>query len=212
VILAGDRELAFNASYIELWRKKLIRPVGAGPAQIQPARSWGSHASRLVEVIRKGHYDVKLNAEEFDRIVTWVDINAPYYPSYASAHPGNLAGRSPLDDRQLKRLEELTGVPLRKQADHGRGLGPQVAFDRPELSPCLAKFADRNAPDYKEALALIAAGRDEYKRRPEPDAPGFAACEEDRRRDEKYVRLREAELRNRAALREGRKVYDEVGR
>ncbi len=208
VILAGDRELAFNASYIELWRKQLIRPVGAGPAQVQPARSWGSHASRRVEVIRKGHYDVRLGAEDVDRIVTWIDINAPYYPSYASAHPGNLAGRAPLDGRQLKRLEALTGAPLSKLADHKRRLGPQIAFDRPERSPCLAGLAERDAPAYREALVLIAAGRDELRERPEPDAPGFEACEDDRRRDAKYARLLDAEMQRREALREGRKVYD----
>ena len=53
-----------------------------------------------------------LSPEEFDRIVTWIDLNAPYYPSYASAYPDNLAGRSPLDDAQLARLEQLTGCPV----------------------------------------------------------------------------------------------------
>jgi hypothetical protein len=209
VVLAGDRELAFNASYIELWRKRLIHAIGAGPAATQQAYAWGSRDSRLVDVIRKGHYDVKLSPEDFDRIVTWIDINAPYYPSYASAYPDNLAGRSPLDGKQLKRLEALTGVPFDRLADHGRGPGPQVSFDRPEVSPCLSKLADRSAPEYKEALALIQAGREALRRRPNPDLNGFAACEADRKRDEKYRLRQQAESRNRAALREGRKVYDE---
>lgn len=38
--------------------------------------AWGSHASRLVDVIRAEHYDVELDREGFDRIVTWIDLNA----------------------------------------------------------------------------------------------------------------------------------------
>ena len=66
------------------------------------------------------------------RVVTWMDLNAPYYPSYASAYPEHLAGRSPLADAQLARLEELTGVPLRSLAGHRSNRGPQISFDRPE--------------------------------------------------------------------------------
>jgi hypothetical protein len=79
-------------------------------------------------------------------VVTWIDLNAPYYPSYASAYPDHLAGRSPLDDQQLARLEELTGVPLRRLAGHRSNRGPQISFDRPELSPCLGDCPIRWIP------------------------------------------------------------------
>ena len=49
--LAGDRDLTFNTAYNELWRKGIIKVVGAGPAQVQPAYSWGSHASRLTNAL-----------------------------------------------------------------------------------------------------------------------------------------------------------------
>jgi len=47
--LAGDRSICFNASYEELWRKGYLTCVGAGPAEIQPAYSWGSHPSKLIQ-------------------------------------------------------------------------------------------------------------------------------------------------------------------
>ena len=78
LVLAADRDVTFSASYIELWRKGYVKCVGAGPAAIQQAYSWGSHASKLIQVLRPGHHEVKLNAEELDRIITWVDSNAPY--------------------------------------------------------------------------------------------------------------------------------------
>ena len=207
--LAADRAETFNTSYNELWRKKYIKAIGAGSAQIQPAYSWGSHASKLVEIIRKGHNDVKLDRESFDRIVTWIDINAPYYPRYASAYPGNLAGRCPLDNGQLGRLARLTGVPFVKLTSHHTNRGPQISFDRPELSPCLATLRDRDDPKYREALAIIQAGKEMLAKRPRADMAGFRACLIDARRQRKYAERQAIELRSRGAIRANRKVRDE---
>jgi hypothetical protein len=124
--LAGDQDLTFNTSYNELWRKKMTGAIGAGPAQIQQARSWGSHVSKLVKTLREGHARRHLSKEDLARLIIWVDLNAPYYPDYASAYPDNLAGRAPLDNAQLARLQELTGVPFSELADNGRNRGPQV--------------------------------------------------------------------------------------
>ena len=206
VNLAPDRDLVFNVSYNELWRKKFIQVVGAGPAAIQPAYSWGSHPSKLTKTLEPAHYQVQLTPEEFDRVVTWIDLNAPYYPSYASAYPTNLAGRCPLNREQLQRLEQLTGVPLSKQASHDKNQGPQVSFDRPESSPCLAAITDTAAR--QEALALIRAGAEMLARRPDADQEGFQPCEMDRWREEKYAARQQVEARNREAIRRGLKQYD----
>jgi hypothetical protein len=208
--LAADRDLVFNTSYNELWRKKLINVLGAGPSETQPAYSWGSHASPLIQHIADNygsHYG--LTAEEFDRLVTWIDLNAPYYPTYASAHPQNLAGRAPLSDAQLQRLEVLTGVPLRQLAAHSSNPGPQVTFERPELSPCLDSLL-KNKPEAQrlEALELIRAGQRELTEHPEADAPGFAACATDQWRNQKYLVRQQSELQSRQALEAGKKVFD----
>lgn len=207
LLLAGDRTNTFNVSYNELWRKKYISAIGAGPHETQEAYSWGAHASRLVKHL--GKCGVQLDKESFDRVVTWIDINAPYYARYDSAYPHNLSGRSPLDDRQIARLTELTGVPFAKLASHYANPGPQVSFDRPALSPCLSVFADVNDPRYVEALRIIEAGAEMLKQRPRADMAGFVAWETDRLRQEKYASRREVEDRNRAAVRAGLKVYDE---
>ena len=207
--LASDRDLVFNTAYNELWRKKVVQVVGAGPPEIQAAYAWGSHASKLVTTLRSNpRCRGKLTAAELDRIVTWIDLNAPYYPSFASAYPANLAGRSPLDDKQLARLEELTSVPLRKLAGHADNRGPQITFDRPELSPCLAQFTDQPEPKYQEALTLIRAGQASLAARPEADTPGFQPCDRDQWREQKYVARQQTEQRNRAAIQQGAKVYE----
>jgi len=199
LVLAGDRGLIFNASYVNLWTKGALTVVGAGPPEIKQAYSWGSHASRLTR-FQEGtnkHADVKLTADELERIVTWVDLNAPYYPSYASAYPQNPYGRSPLSGGQIDKLKQLgmdTGII-------------DISFDRPEMSPGLAKLP-KDDPRYGEALAIIREGQQALKKNPNPDSAGFVACEADQKRERKYELRAEIELRNRAAIRDGRKVYD----
>ncbi|MCX6998566.1 MAG: hypothetical protein NTV49_16150 [Kiritimatiellaeota bacterium] len=197
--LAGDRGLIFNVSYVNLWTKGALKVTGAGPPEIQQAYSWGSHASKLTQILAgtNVHQKVKLSPEELDRIVTWVDLNAPYYPSYASAYPHNQFGRSPLDGGQMGQLQRLgaaTGIT-------------DLSFDRPEMSPGLARLP-KDDPRYSQALAIIRAGQEALKTRPNPDAEGFVACETDQQRERKYQARAEIERLNRAALRDGRKFYE----
>jgi hypothetical protein len=211
--LAGDRDLVFNAAYNELWRKRFVRVVGAGPSEIQAAYAWGTHASKLIATLRANpRCGSALGPEDWDRIVTWIDLNAPYYPSYASAYPDNLGGRAPLDDGQLTRLEQLTEVPFRQLAGHANNRGPQISFDRPQLSPCLARFSDQSDPRGQEALALIRAGADLLARRPEADAPGFQPSPIDQWRDSKYAAQQNREQQNREALRTGVKFFEQEPR
>lgn len=199
--LAGDLGLPFNTSYVELRKKKYVQVPGAGPFQTLPPRSWGAHASRLVEVLQRGHGDpaidaqVQLDRESFDRIVTWIDINAPYYPEYASAYPDTRFGRSPLTDVQLAELLRLTG-------------SDEVNLTRPAWSPCLAKFTSESDPDRLAALAIIDQGRLNLAARPRADMPGFQlVAETEIRQQAKYDQLRESEARSRAAIVHGEKYY-----
>jgi len=201
VLLAGDLGLIFNASYADLRTKKLVKVPGAGPAQTLSAYAWGSHASRLIQVLRAGHNKVRLSKEDFDRLVTWVDINAPYYPDYASAYMENRYGRSPLDNGQLRRLNALVGMNLGDQRN-----ATQVSFTRPELSPCLAKL-DKMAPKYAEALEILRAGKAMLAQRPRAEMPGFRLLGIEAERETKYQACRDLLGEMREAILAGRKAY-----
>jgi len=208
LLLCGDRATVYSAAYKDLWRKKMITCIGAGPAQLQQPRTWGSLKSKIIETLDQGHQKVKLTPEDMARIVTWIDINAPYYATYDCAYPANLAGRCPLDDRQLDQLGKLTGINFPHLANFGTNRGALVSFDRPELSPCLAKLA-KDAPAYKEALTIIQAGHARLTAQPEADRAGFVPAEYARKREAFYVERQTAERASRQALRENRKIYDE---
>ena len=209
LVLAGDRTVTFNASYTDLWSRGAIKCIGGGPAAIQQPRSWGSHASKLVQVLRKphnkDHETLKLGKEDLDRIITWLDLNATYYPTYECAYPSNPTGRCPLTSGQLGKLGKLTRA--RFVTRHGRGPRAQIAFERPELSPCLQKLK-KGSPQYNEALAIIRAGKAQLAKTPRADMDGFVPCPEHRRRLVKYRHREAEELRNRRAIREGKKAYD----
>lgn len=206
LVLAGDRTLSFNASYIDLWTQGLLSCIGGGPAHIQPTYSWGSHVSKLIETLQGGHNDVKLSAEEMGRLITWVDINAPYYPVYESAYPDNPCGRSPLTAGEVAQLEKLTGVKF--VTDYRHKYRAQLSFDRPALSPCLASLK-MDTPEYIQALGIIENGRQKLLQTPRADMEGFIPCEADQARLIKYEQRRRIEQRNRDAIRDGQKVYDQ---
>jgi formylglycine-generating enzyme required for sulfatase activity len=41
--------------------------------------------SELFQMLRKGHHNVKLDAEAWDRLITWADLNAPFHGSWTEA-------------------------------------------------------------------------------------------------------------------------------
>lgn len=213
VNLAGDLGLVFNTSYVEL-RSKYVRVVGAGPYQVQLPKSWGSHASALSRVLLEGHgnrgldRDIHLAPEEIDRVMTWMDINAPYYPDYAGgAYRGNPFGRSPLGGGELDRLSQLTRLPL---AD--RSQFTAISFTRPERSPCLAALS-KTDPKYAEALRLLEAGRDRLSQHPRADMPGSELVDPtEMRQERKYEARREQERKMRQAILEGRKIFSSAER
>ena len=225
--LAGDLGLAFNTSYLELrkrsplrWfsdkpgeKKQLIKAVDDGPPEVLPPYAWGSHRSRLIDVVRGDHYDVKLDAESFDRIVTWIDLNAPYYGSYASNYPGNLFGRSPLNSRQLSRLANLTGVAVATETPGHPLQGTQVNFTRPEFSPCLNTFKgekEKQSERYREALSIIEKGRETLRHTTRADMPNFTLFNKvDQQRHIRYLKKQINEASSRLEVVKGAKQFDE---
>ena len=147
-----------------------------GPPGVLPAYAWGSHRSQLVDFLDERHYGVKLSREEFERVVTWIDLNTPYYGSYFAAYAANPYGRSPLDETEYRRLLALRGArgPDAIGADRKGDL--LVNFTRPELSPILAGFRDTGDPGYAEALAIIRLGKERLERQPREDMLGAKAA------------------------------------
>ena len=224
--LSGDYGIAFNTSFLEIrkraplrWypdkpnqKKELLKVVDDGPPEVLPSYAWGACRSRLVDVIRNGHNDVKISREELDRIVTWIDLNAPYYSSYACNFPNNPYGRSPLTFTQINRLAELTsaGVSVKtKGAVEGPEAGTGINLTRPDKSACLQGFASTNDVKYVEALALICEGKRVLESTTRADMPGFILRNPvDIERVNRYKQIDEREENVRQALLDGYRQPD----
>ena len=113
--LSGELTVFFNRSYEELIDKGIVRGFNEwsrdpSDAYAQPAYSRGSHLSKLIQVLRSEHYEVKLSKAEFVRLVTWVDLNLPYYGSYHGKR--NIKYRGQPDFRPPPTLESACGRGL----------------------------------------------------------------------------------------------------
>ena len=66
------------------FNQQTVRTCGYGSSHVpaEPPLTFGSHRSKLVERIRKDPCKANLTREEFIRIVTWIDANAPYYGTH----------------------------------------------------------------------------------------------------------------------------------
>lgn len=168
LVLAADKNMFFNAAYINLYVKKAVSLIGAGPADIQQAYSWGSHKSRLTQIIDAGHKGVRMTDKEREAIYTWLDLNGVYYPVYESSFDATLAGRSPLTNPETAELSALTGVNFKALNKWSRKVMAQVSFDRPSKSPCLDSIRDDKAK-YNRALELITLGGKRLKQTPRGD-------------------------------------------
>ena len=70
----------FYASYNNLARQYGFTSYGE-PLRTTPGK-FGAHAALLYRILKEGHYDVKLSAEEMHRIVLWLDCLSNFYGVY----------------------------------------------------------------------------------------------------------------------------------
>jgi hypothetical protein len=114
-----------------------------------------------------------------------------------------------LDDKQLRRLGELTKLDfLGRMKTHERSERAQISFERPWLSPCLERITDKNSPQFKEALAIIAAGARMLKSRPRCDMDNFTPCDKDLERLRLFDQRERIERQFRDKIRTGARLYD----
>ncbi|MHB1036392.1 MAG: HzsA-related protein [Pirellulales bacterium] len=228
VDLSGDRTMWFNVSYDVLayetgalggvngepWRSgspyvswiSTMNGTETNILHIDP-KTWGSPRSKLADFVLTGHPDengkprVHLTADERQRVLTWIDVNAPYYGTSTTTHPGLAGGRA----LEVKELAATLGeVASRRCAEcHAAAPGAQggrsgappvkdwmkrVRFTNPQnnaflLAP-LAKaaggtekcgkavFAGVNDPDYQKIHKTFEPLTQLLKDNPRQDMPG----------------------------------------
>lgn len=67
--------------------------------------------TELVRMLKTGHHDVKLDAEAWDRLITWIDLNTPFHGTWTE-NVGHKRMRNLVDRRQdlMKRYAGINGI------------------------------------------------------------------------------------------------------
>jgi len=187
--LSGDKTDFFNVSYEHLARKG-VRP-GTNPytswiptfngmeeniLNITP-KSWGSPASKLADVILRGHPDrkgnlrVNLSSEEKRKIFAWIDLNVPYYSTSDSNHLSRVGCRQMIPEGFQKIFDDI--AQRRCNSCHKNGPPREnylritnPGFNRFLLAPLNKKaggsqkcgksvFVSKDDPDYQAILEVF---------------------------------------------------------
>ncbi|MBN2311816.1 MAG: SUMF1/EgtB/PvdO family nonheme iron enzyme [Candidatus Hydrogenedentes bacterium] len=92
--------------------------------------------SELVQMLEKGHHNVKLDDEAWDRLITWIDLNVPDHGTWHEhrAIPGNF------HERRLEMRTRFANRPEDPEAIPDTGPGP-VEFVAPQPQPAPAPDA-----------------------------------------------------------------------
>ncbi|MBQ8837531.1 MAG: hypothetical protein IJ002_08535 [Clostridia bacterium] len=220
--LVPDKDIIFNAAYINLWQDRnksgvphenLVGAVGAGDTTFYSAKTWGSYVSPLIAKIfeDESHASLLTDAEK-RRIAEWVDLNGTYYGDYSSNYTFNAGGRSPLTAAERTAIGDTRTIDYRK-------ITSLIYFDNPEKSPILSGLTGE---EYDNALAIIKSGLERLRTNPDVDwrgldvVPGnpalkinpYAYNDMDAWRVERVGLYNAMEAANRAAILNGTKLYD----
>ena len=85
---AGDNDEGsqhtVSTSFLALLQQVRYVRVNAYGGEKLPLKpyAYGSAASPLMQMLQKGHHEVKLAATDWGALAAWIDCNAPYYGSY----------------------------------------------------------------------------------------------------------------------------------
>jgi len=102
-------ESIMQGGYVSTIREWAGATYAMQHAEAAPPYTYGSHRSRLIEILKAGHHDVKLSEEEWIKLVTWIDCGAPYYGSYFGRR--NLVYQGQPDFRPVPTIKSACGIP-----------------------------------------------------------------------------------------------------
>ncbi|MCP4594713.1 MAG: hypothetical protein GY842_28605, partial [bacterium] len=98
-------QMHFTPSYVALHRFVHI-PTLESDAHLLSPRDFHADTSKLIQILRDGHYGVRLDAEAWDRLITWIDLNAPAHGTWKEV-VGHIPAKAALVAPGAARRREL---------------------------------------------------------------------------------------------------------
>jgi formylglycine-generating enzyme required for sulfatase activity len=101
LVFAGEKEVKFPPAYVAL--KSYVRtPTAENDMHLLLPYEFHASTTELVQRLEAGHHGVRLDAESWDRLNTWIDLNTPAWGTWEE-----MVGRARLG-QQRERRRELT--------------------------------------------------------------------------------------------------------
>jgi len=95
----GKSSDKYSAAYMAL--QKYVRRAGLENDWHTPSPGeYQADTSHVVKMLKKGHHNVRLTRDEWDRLYTWIDFNIPYPANWTESH------RHP-NEKSVAKREEL---------------------------------------------------------------------------------------------------------
>lgn len=119
----------FSLAYAELHRF-VRRPGIESDFYLLSPMEYHADTTELVQIIERGHYGVELNEEEWGRLVTWIDLNAPYHGAWSE-----ILGKDrvePVAARRAELRQKYLGID--EDAEALPPLPAKAAFEPPRQS------------------------------------------------------------------------------
>ena len=97
----------FPPAYIAL--RRLVRPSGI-ESDLRPLNSmeFDVRTTELVQMLEKGHRGVRLDAEAWDRLYTWIDLNTPCHGTWQEVVGGKKIEND--HERRLAMMKAYSGI------------------------------------------------------------------------------------------------------
>jgi len=123
------KKTSFGKSYTDL--QQYVRRPGPEPDNhMANPTQWMADTSHLVKMLKKGHHNVQLDREEWERIYTWIDLNAQYAGRWTDSY------KAPTETQIASRKKHLSRYSsIVDDNEVERALPEQVAFQKPERAP-----------------------------------------------------------------------------
>lgn len=107
------------------------RPGPESDLELSTPMEWHVSTSLLVQMFRKGHHNVELSGEDWERFYTWIDLNAP--------HRG-MWNNPPMENRRLDLAKLYAGAIDNPEEEHRRTLKTMVSnIIEPVMPPMMAE-------------------------------------------------------------------------
>lgn len=81
IMLGRNRKCNFTPSYWTL--RSYVRSTNEADNHLLLPYEFSADSSKLIQMLRKGHHNVELSAEAWDRLITWIDLSAPAYGTWS---------------------------------------------------------------------------------------------------------------------------------